>query len=461
MAPFRLARPRIITYFLLEGALIFAVLYGLAVLTPLVNPLAAQTDFLVPVLLSGVAFTSLLLLTQWGTPGDQASLVSEIVVFSVLSLLSGALAVGAIWLFSEENRVFSTFVGAGAVAVPVAVALWRWISVRFAMLNATRENVLIVGTGETAQQVCRMIHGEFRTEYALLGFADETDERIGTVLSMGSRVQTDFRRLSEYAAPRVDRVIVALDEKRGKLPVRQLMELRLRGVEIEDATSFVERVCGKISVESMLPSWLIFSEGFRTSPMRSFLKRSADIVMSIALLTLTAPLMFLMPLAIRLNSSGPTLYRQKRLGMNGNEFELLKFRSMFLDAEGDSGPTWARENDPRVTLVGRVIRTLRIDELPQLFNILRGEMSFVGPRPERVHFILQLERRLPYYTLRMTVRPGLSGWAQVEYGYGATEEDALEKLKYDLYYIKNANLLFDLWIVLKTIKVVLSGRGAR
>jgi len=461
MAPFRLARPRIITYFFLEGALIFAVLYGLAVLTPLVSPPTVPTSFLVPVLLSGVAFTGLLLLTQWGTPGDQASLASEIVVFSALSLMLGAASVTAIWLFSEQNRPFLTFVGAGAVAVPVAVALWRWVSVRFAVLNATRENVLIVGTGENAQQVCRMIHNEFRTEYALLGFASETDARVGDVLSMGSRVQTDFDQLMEYAAPRADRVIVALDEKRGKLPVRQLMELRLRGLEIEDATSFIERVCGKISVESMLPSWLIFSEGFRTSPMRSFLKRSADVVTSTALLALTSPLMVLTPIAIRLNSSGPVLYRQKRLGMNGIEFDMLKFRSMHHDAEGASGPTWASKRDPRVTFTGRIMRVLRIDELPQLFNILRGEMSFIGPRPERAHFVYQLEQRLPYYTLRMTVRPGLSGWAQVEYGYGATEEDALEKLKYDLYYIKNANLLFDLWITLKTIKVVLSGHGAR
>ncbi len=239
------------------------------------------------------------------------------------------------------------------------------------------------------------------------------------------------------------------------------MELRLRGLEIEEATSFVERVSGRISVESMLPSWLIFSEGFRTSPLRSFLKRASDIFNSIALLILTSPLMLLVPILIKLTSRGPVLYRQKRLGMNGVEFDVLKFRSMHLDAEGAGGPQWASENDPRVTAVGRIIRSLRIDELPQLFNVLRGEMSFVGPRPERAHFILELERRLPYYTLRMTVRPGLSGWAQVEYGYGATEDDALEKLKYDLYYIKNANLLFDLWIALKTIKVVLSGRGAR
>ena len=461
MTLFRIIRPRILTYFFLEGALIFAVLYGLAVLTPLVNPPAAQTDFLVPVLVTGLAFTTLLLLTQWGTPGDQAKLTTEIVVFSVLSLLSGAIAIGALWMFSDQNRTFSTFVGAGAVAVPVAVALWRWVSVRFAVLNATREDVIIVGTGETAQQVCGILMDRLRTEYALIGFADENDDRVGTVLAMGSRIQTGFRQLSEYAAPRADRIIVALDEKRGKLPVRQLMELRLRGLEIEDATSFIERVCGKISVESMLPSWLIFSDGFRTSPMRSFLKRVTDIVHSTSTLILASPLMLITAIAIRLESRGPILYRQARLGMNGQEFEVLKFRSMREDAEGGSGPQWASESDPRVTLVGRLIRATRIDELPQLINILRGDMSFVGPRPERSHFIRQLERQLPYYTLRMTVRPGLTGWAQVEYGYGATEEEALEKLRYDLYYIKNANLLFDLWIVLKTVKVVVSGWGAR
>ena len=276
MAPFRLARPRILTYFLLEGALIFSVLYALALLTPRVVPSISAIDPLSPVILFGIAFTVLLMLTQWGTPGDQANLVSEIVVFSVLSLLLGVVSLAGVWLFVDNKRPVAAFVGAGAIAVPVAVSLWRWVSVRFSVLNATRENVLILGAGQTAQQVCRLITSKFSTEYALLGFADETDERVGTVLAMGNRIQTDFENLPTYAAERADRVIVALDEKRGKLPVRQLMELRLRGLEIEDATSFVERVCGKISVESMLPSWLIFSEGFRTSPLRSFLKRMAD-----------------------------------------------------------------------------------------------------------------------------------------------------------------------------------------
>jgi exopolysaccharide biosynthesis polyprenyl glycosylphosphotransferase len=211
----------------------------------------------------------------------------------------------------------------------------------------------------------------------------------------------------------------------------------------------------------MLPSWLIYSEGFKVSTMRTFLKRVTDLSHSIVLLIVSAPIMLLTAILVKLESRGPVLYRQARLGRYGEEFQVLKFRSMRQDAEKKSGPTWAQENDPRVTRVGRIIRKLRIDELPQLINVLRGEMSFVGPRPERAHFVRQLEEKIPYFGLRMTMRPGITGWAQVEHGYGASDEDALEKLKYDLFYIKNNNLLLDLLIVLKTIKVVLLGSGAR
>jgi len=282
----------------------------------------------------------------------------------------------------------------------------------------------------------------------------------GEVLTMRTRIQTDYESLPRFCERRVDRVIVALDEKRGKLPVRSLMELRLRGIEVEDATTFFERVSGKIAVETMLPSWLIFSEGFRSSQLRRAIKRLIDLLASVVLLVLTAPLMMLTALAVKATSRGPALYRQSRLGLNGQEFQLLKFRSMRQDAES-GGPSWATRNDPRVTAIGRFLRLVRIDELPQLLNVLRGEMSFVGPRPERAHFVRQLAMKIPYYGLRMTVRPGLTGWAQVRYGYGATDEDALEKLKYDLYYIKNASALFDLWIMVKTIRVVLAGSGAR
>jgi sugar transferase (PEP-CTERM system associated) len=461
MSPFRIARPRFLAYFAVEGGLIFAVLYGLAVLTALVTP-KLESQSLVIVVPAGALFTALLLLTQWRNPSDRASLTREIVVFSLTSVTIGIVAFASTWLFfTDQRRLTGLLLLEGAVVVPLTVALWRWISTRYAVFGATRERVLIVGSGETARRVCRLITDERSTDYAVMGFAARSEEEEGTVLAMGVRVQTHYAALSDFALRRVDRVIVALDEKRGTLPVRQLMELRLHGVEIEEATSFLERACGKISIETMLPSWLIFSEGFKTTRMRSFLKRSVDIVHSVVLLTLTAPLMLLTAVLIKLDSHGPVFYRQSRLGQNGHNFELLKFRSMTVDAEMKSGPTWALENDPRVTRVGRIIRQLRIDELPQLVNVLKGEMSFVGPRPERAHFASLLEQKIPYYGLRLVTRPGLTGWAQVEYRYGASEEDALEKLKYDLYHIKNGNLLFDLWIVLKTIKVVLLGSGAR
>jgi sugar transferase (PEP-CTERM system associated) len=463
VVPFRIAKPRFLVYFALEGGLIFAVLYGLAYLTLALAP-ALQHSSPAPIVIipAGVLFTLTLLATQWSNPADRASLVREIVIFTILSLFLGVLCFVAAWVLLDGRQNLFAFVALeGAVAVPGTVALWRWLSVRFNVLNVTRERVLIVGTGEMARQVCRWILTNHGAEYGVVGFAHEDDSHEGLVLAMGVRIQTDFASLARFAQGRCDRVIVALDEKRGRLPVRPLMELRLLGLEIEDATSFFERISGKIPVETMLPSWLIFSEGFKASALRTFLKRSGDLGLSLLLLVLASPVMLLTALAIRLTSRGPVLYRQQRLGHNGREFDLLKFRSMVADAEARSGPTWTREFDPRVTLVGRLIRPARIDELPQLINVLRGEMSFVGPRPERAHFVRQLEEKIPYYGLRMTVRPGITGWAQVEYRYGATDEEALEKLKYDLYYIKNGNFLMDLWIVLKTARVILSGSGAR
>jgi sugar transferase (PEP-CTERM system associated) len=414
------------------------------------------------VLAAGSLFSVALLFIQGANLGYQADLRRELLLSAIISFVLGLLSFATLSaLVGDLRRVEGLVLLEAAVAVPLVVTLWRWITVRFDVLNATRERVLIVGTGETARQICRWICSNHSAEYAMVGFADEDDSRIGAIMAMGARIQTDYDSLARFAPRRADRVIVSLDEKRGRLPCKQLMELRLRGVEIEDATSFFERISGKISVETMLPSWLIFSEGFKTSALRSLLKRTADLLLSSLVLILTTPLMLVTALLILMTSGFPVLYRQSRLGCNGREFNLIKFRSMRRDAELKTGPVWAQEYDPRTTLIGRVIRKLRIDELPQLLNVFKGEMSFVGPRPERAHFSHQLEKKIPYYGLRLTARPGITGWAQVEYGYGATDEDALEKLKYDLYYIKNNNLLLDLWILLKTLKVVLLGRGAR
>ncbi len=462
MSVIRLTRPRLWASFVLEGGLIFGVLYVLAALNA---GYATSQTMVVPE--SYVALTSLIFLgclvgTRRAILGEEANLRREVVILALLSGVLGTLSLlGLVAYFGSNQRLPALITLEGAVAVPAAVAVWRYVAIRFEVLDGYRERILIVGTGEIARKSARWISEHLKGDYKLVGFADGDGSRVGEIIAMGMRVQTDYASMSGFCLRRVERILVALDEKRGRLPIQPLMEIRLRGVEIEDATSFFERTSGKIAVETMLPSWLIFSEGFKTSSLRIAAKRLTDVLLSSALLGVSLPVMVFVALAVKLDSRGPVLYRQHRMGLDGHEFDILKFRSMVDGAERGSGPTWAGSNDSRVTRVGRVIRKLRLDELPQLINVLRGEMSFVGPRPERRHFVEQLEKEIPYYRLRMVVRPGITGWAQVQYRYGATVEDALEKLKYDLFYIKNCNPLFDVWIVLKTIKVVLLGSGAR
>jgi sugar transferase (PEP-CTERM system associated) len=235
----------------------------------------------------------------------------------------------------------------------------------------------------------------------------------------------------------------------------------MSGVRVEDATTTYERLTGKILIDDLKPSWLIFSDGFRASRLTRFVKRMLDLSCSIILAISTAPLMLLTAVAVKLDSAGPALYSQERVGENGRIFKIYKFRSMRSDAEKAGTPLWARDKDDRITRVGRFIRTTRLDELPQLWNVMRGDMSFVGPRPERPFFVEQLAREIPFYLQRHAVKPGLTGWAQVKYQYGSSIEDAMEKLRYDLYYIKHLSVFFDLTIVLDTVKVILFGKGAK
>jgi len=463
MGLFRIPRPRVVVYFALELTLVAGVILGLAQATLLVVSGGTESLPTLPVLLIGAVFCAALFGTQSANLGDDGGVVRELVVFAIVSVALGLVCFASVRVFvrSDEPQLAALLALECAVVVPLVVAAWRWFSMRYNVFNAMRERVLILGTGETARKVCRWIVTDHSTEYGVIGFADNSEARLGTIMAMGARIQTGHDNLAAFCLPRVDRVIVALDEKRGLLPVRQLMELRLRGIEIEEATTFFERISGKIAVETMLPSWLIYSDGFKATRMRTVLKRAADLFLSIVLLVFTVPLMLLAALAVRLDSAGAILFRQDRQGMDGKNFQVLKFRSMKHGAERKSGPMWATKYDPRITRVGRILRKLRIDELPQLFNVLRGEMSFVGPRPEREHFVRQLEQTIPYFGLRMAVRPGITGWAQVQHGYADSTEDAVEKLKYDLYYIKNNNLMLDMWIVLKTIGVVLGARGAQ
>jgi len=296
----------------------------------------------------------------------------------------------------------------------------------------------------------------------VVGFVGENQAEVGRRLVNPSVVGTtgDLRSLVESL--KVSLIVVALEDRRGRLPVDELLRCRLAGVKIEDAPSFFERLTGKILVSDLRPSWFVFSPGFNKPRLFKSAKRGLELVAALALLVASAPLVGLAMLLIRLETPGPALFRQSRVGVRGRVFELFKLRTMRLDAEASTGPVWASdEDDPRVTRLGRLLRKLRLDELPQLVNVITGDMSFVGPRPERPHFVDTLRQVIPYYDERHTVRPGITGWAQVKFGYGSTLEDSERKLQFDLYYVKNMSLLLDVAIVLDTFKVMLLGRGAR
>jgi sugar transferase (PEP-CTERM system associated) len=258
-------------------------------------------------------------------------------------------------------------------------------------------------------------------------------------------------------------VVVAVDDRRNGLPIQELLDCKLRGTAVTDALSFFERETGRVNVDHLYPSWMIFSDGFIRNRIQALTQRGFDLIASTALLLITWPVMLVTAALIWIEDRGrhPILYRQTRVGYEGRAFEVLKFRSMRPDAEKDGRAVWAKEDDDRVTRVGAFIRKYRIDELPQIFNVLRGDMSFVGPRPERPTFVAELSQKIPYYRERHSVKPGITGWAQLCYRYGSTDEDALQKLQYDLYYVKNRSFLFDLMILLQTAEVVLWRQGAR
>jgi sugar transferase (PEP-CTERM system associated) len=335
----------------------------------------------------------------------------------------------------------------------------RWIGGQETLADA----VLIIGTGHGAQQIAREVLSRAPLGYQVVGFLGEHAAEVGRRLINPAVIGT-FDDLTGVVETRgVTRIVVALEDRRGRLPIEELLRCRVSGVQIDDAPSFYEQLTGKILLSDLRPSWLVFSPGFaRPRRLMRASKRLFEFVLASVLLVVSAPLLALLAVAIRLDSSGPVVYRQKRVGLHGRVFNLYKLRTMRQDAEAATGPVWASSGrDARVTRLGRLLRTLRLDELPQLVNVVRGEMSFVGPRPERPHFVEQLRKVIPYYDQRHSARPGITGWAQVKFGYGSTIEDSERKLQFDLYYIKNMSLLLDLAIVVDTVKVMLVGRGAR
>ena len=374
-------------------------------------------------------------------------------LFVVVGILSFFLA-GLGLLFPRFMLANHTFM-LGLSILALGLVLWRAAYNWLIRQSFLRERVHVVGEGERAKWLVKIIRAKPELGMDVMGWSG--------AMGGGSMNREALRdKLAEIAEKHnLDRVIIALEDRRGIMPVRELLDLRLCGVKVEDATGIVEKISGKIEVDSIHPSWLIFSEGFRLNPTFMFLRRFFSLVVSLVLLLAVLPLLPLIALAIKLTSPGPVLYAQKRVGRNGKVFTCYKFRTMRADAETAHGPSWAGDNDPRVTLVGRWLRRVRIDEIPQLWNVLRGEMGFVGPRPERPEFVEWLSREIPYYPLRHVIRPGITGWAQIRYQYGASLEESKEKLKFDLYYIKHMSLSFELMIVLESVKIVLLRRGAR
>lgn len=318
--------------------------------------------------------------------------------------------------------------------------------------------VLILGTGPLAGQIGGLIAaGNYN--HVLSGYVNCPNEALH--VSSDSIVGTGDELVATAIRERADKIVVSLGERRGVFPLRDVLDCKLNGIEVVDAPSMYEQLTGKLLIENINPSWLIFSSGFRITQFVRTTKRLFDVFCSVVGITLALPLFPLIALSIKLSSPGPIIFRQIRVGEREEQFMLYKFRTMSLDAEAATGAVWAKEDDPRITRLGKFLRKTRLDELPQLFNVLIGDMSFVGPRPERPEFVEKLKEIIPYYSERHIIKPGLTGWAQIRYPYGASIEDALEKLRYDLFYIKNFSFTLELLIILDTIKVVLFGRGAR
>ncbi|MDP3126333.1 MAG: TIGR03013 family PEP-CTERM/XrtA system glycosyltransferase [Thiobacillus sp.] len=360
----------------------------------------------------------------------------------------------------------SLLLGRGAFLLSFGLALCgillsRALFIRWTQVGALKTRTLVIGTSSRAAHIEALL--------SKLGHASNT-QIVGYLPMGGSHHFVNHDRILDTTEPlptlaerlQISEIVIAVRDRRGGgMPVQELLQCKLRGIRVLELSNFFERENGHLQLDSMNASWMILSEGFDQGMLRDTVKRLFDLIISAAMLTVTLPIMALTALLIKLESPGPVLYRQERVGQGCRNFTILKFRSMCVDAEKDGKPRWAGQNDSRVTLTGRFIRRTRIDELPQIFNVFFGDMSFVGPRPERPYFVQDLTQKIPYYGVRHTVKPGITGWAQVRYPYGATDDDAMHKLQYDLYYVKNHSLFLDFMILFQTAQVVLWGKGVR
>ena len=352
--------------------------------------------------------------------------------------------------------------GVTLISLPLALLLmvgWRLSIHWFLGHPELGERILIVGSGEFAIEIARETLQRKDAGYRVVGFVDNDPALVGKSLINPKVIGLTSELASLVRRENIDRLVVAINDRRGQFPTQELLKLSLSGdVTIEESASFYERLTGRVLLDMIRPSWLIFSSRGRRARINEIARSAMHRIIALVGAILSLPIAIFTAIVIKLESRGPVLYKQERVGKNGRPFRLMKFRSMRTDAEKD-GPVWAKTDDERMTRVGRIIRKIRVDEIPQFWNILRGDMNFVGPRPERPHFVAQLAQEIPYYEQRHLIAPGLTGWAQINYPYGASIEDAKQKLQYDLYYMKNQNVALDATILFETIKTILFGKG--
>ncbi|MGH8218520.1 MAG: TIGR03013 family XrtA/PEP-CTERM system glycosyltransferase [Steroidobacteraceae bacterium] len=411
------------------------------------------------VLFSGSMFGSLLAFGLYSARqrARRAGILVRVVVAVSAGIVISTVCFYVIPALSIGRGVLSL----AALSAAAAVIVVRLGFGHFVDDTPLKRRILVYGAGRSAASIAALRRRADRRGFVLTGFVRADGE--GLEIPEERVLKPDGELLELCDSLDVDEVVVAMDDRRRAFPIRELLECRLAGIDVTELLTFLERETGRVRVDVLNPSWLIFGEGFRRGSLRRITSGVIDVGASLVILTISLPVMLATALAIKLEEGwrARVFYAQERVGLGGRVFRLLKFRSMRVNAEPHGQAQWAQKNDPRVTRVGAVIRKLRIDELPQIINVLRGDMCFVGPRPERPQFVAELVETVPYYRQRHCVKPGITGWAQLCYQYGSSEQDALEKLQYDLYYIKNNNLLFDLLILAQTAEVVFMGKGAR
>ncbi len=462
---FRHYIPRsLIALVIIELLLVWSSIYLGAALRFWGEESSAVRDSLEPLWPKALAFT-LVMFTAMTAMGLYKNLYREGVEGMILRLgISIVLALAGtsvvFYLFPDLFLGRGAFAWAFVVAI-VSIVIVRILFFKFVGLSTFKKRILVLGAGKRAEQFKQLRRKVDSLGFEVLGFVHIEGEV--DVMPEEKVLHLDAP-LFEYAEKhQIDEIVVAVEDRRKSFPIEDLLDCKMGGVDVVEVVTFFERETGKVRLDTLHPSWLIFSDGFRQAGIQLSFKRAFDVMASLAILAITWPFMVGAAIAIFVESGfkGPIFYRQVRVGQNWKLFEVLKFRSMVVDAEKAGAPQWAQKNDARVTAVGKFIRKTRIDELPQIFNVLKGDMSFIGPRPERPEFVEQLSEKIPYYAERHRVKPGITGWAQIRYPYGASEQDSLEKLQYDLYYVKNYSLFLDCLILFQTAEVVLWGQGAR